>query len=86
MVIWTARKKGLYDSANFSDRDLILFFMLQLRVRVRCDRKSLVRITFDKRWVHAASLVVWKGAILDSSFSPLPADGSDCLNLSGPGE
>ena len=26
MVIWTTRKKGLYDEANFSHRDLILFF------------------------------------------------------------
>ena len=48
---------------------------ISLRVKIRCDRKRLDRITFDKRWVNAASLVVRKGAILESSFPPLPAHG-----------
>ena len=48
MMIWTTRKKGLYDGANFSHRDLILFFRHQLRVKIRCNRKRLDRITFDK--------------------------------------
>ena len=30
MVIWTTRKKGLYDGANFSHRGVILFFRHQL--------------------------------------------------------
>ena len=30
MVIWTVRKKGLYDDANFSHRDLILFLGISL--------------------------------------------------------
>ena len=75
MVIWTTRNKGLYDDANFSHRDLILYFRHQLRVKIRCDRKRLDRITFSKRWVHAASLVVRKGATLELSFPPLPAHG-----------
>ena len=75
MVIWTTRNKGLYDDANFSHRDLILYFRHQLRVKIRCDRKRLDRITFSKRWVNAASLVVRKGATLESSFPPLPAHG-----------
>ena len=76
MVIWTTRKNGLYDDANFSHRDLILFFFWhQLRVKIRCDRKRLDHITFDKRWVNAASLIIRKGAMLESSFSPLPAHG-----------
>ena len=58
MGIWTTRKKGLYDDANFSHCDLILFFRYQLRVKIRRDRKRLDLITFDKRWVNAASLVV----------------------------
>ena len=41
MVIWTTRKKGLYDGANLSHRDLILFFRDQFRVKIRCDRKRL---------------------------------------------
>ena len=32
MVNWTTRKKELDDGANFSHRDLILFFRHQLRV------------------------------------------------------
>ena len=32
MVIWTKRNKELYDDANFSHRDLILFFRRLLRV------------------------------------------------------
>ena len=32
ILIWETRKKGLYDGANFSHRDLILF----LRVKIRC--------------------------------------------------
>ena len=75
MVIWSTRNKGLYDDANFSHRDLILYFRHQLRVKIRCDRKRLDRITFSKRWVNAASLVVRKGATLESSFPPLPAHG-----------
>ena len=49
VVIWTTRKKGLYDDANFSYRDLVLYFKHQLRVKIRCDRKCLDCITSDKR-------------------------------------
>ena len=62
MVIWTTRKKGLYDGVKISHRDLILFFSYQFRVKIRCNRKRLDRITFDKRWMNAESLVVRKGA------------------------
>ena len=75
MVIWTVQNKGLYDDANFSHRDLVLYFRHPLRVKIRCDRKCLDRITFSKRWVNAASLVVKKGTMLESSFPPLPAYG-----------
>ena len=84
MVIWQTRNKGLYEGANFSSRDLILFFRHQLRVKIRCDRRRLDRITFSKRWVHAASLVICKGATLESSFPPLPAHGDDGPGPSGP--
>ena len=36
MVIWTTRKKELYDGANFSHHDLVLCFRHQLRVKIRC--------------------------------------------------
>ena len=70
MVIWTMRKMGLYDDVNLSHCDLSLYFRHQLRVKIRCDRKRLDRITFYKRWVNVASLVVRKGATLESSFLP----------------
>ena len=73
MVIWEARNKRLYDGANFSRRDLILFFRHQFSVK----------ITFDKRWMYAASLVVRKGAMLESSFPPLPVHSDD---FPGPSE
>ena len=75
MVIWMTRNKGLYDDANCSHRDLVLYFRHQLRVKIRCNRKRFDRITFSKRWVNAASLVVRKGAMLESSFPPMPAHG-----------
>ena len=78
MVIWETRNKGWYDGSNFSQRDLILF--IRVESKIRCDRKRLDRITFDKRWVYAASLVIRKGATLGSSFPPLPVHGDD-----GPG-
>ena len=84
MVIWTTRKKGLYDDPNFSHRDLVLYFKHQLRVKIRCDKKHLDRITFDTRWVNAASLVVRKGTMLESSFPPLPAHGVYGTGPSGP--
>ena len=36
MVIWKMQNKGLYNSANFSHRDLLSFFRHQLRVKIRC--------------------------------------------------
>ena len=84
MVIWTTRNKGLFDDANFSHRDLVLYFRHQLRVKIRCDRKRLDRITFSKRWVNAASLVVKKGAKLESSFPPLPVHDVYRTGPSGP--
>ena len=71
LVIWTTPLKGLYDGVNLSHRDLILFFRHLLRVKIRCDRKRLDRIIFDRGWVHAASLVARKEAMLEPSFSPL---------------
>ena len=84
MVIWQTPNKELCGGANFSYRDLILFFRHQLRVKIRCDRRCLDHITFSKRWVHAASLVVCKWAMLESSFSSLPAHGDDSPGPSGP--
>ena len=84
MVIWVTQNKGLYEGANISHRDLILYFRHQLRVKIRCDRKRLDCITFNKWWVYAASLVIQKGAMLESSFPPFPAHGDDGPGPLGP--
>ena len=84
IVIWLTRNKGLYEGANFSYGDLILYFRHQLRVKIRCDKRRLDRITFSKRWVYTASLVVCKGATLESFFPPLPAHDDDGSGPSGP--
>ena len=84
MVIWVTRNKGLYEGAKFSHQGLILYFRHQLRVKIRCDRKRLDRITFEKRWVYAASLVVRKGATLEPSVPLLPAHGDNGPGPSGP--
>ena len=68
MVIWTTRNKGLYDDANFSHRDLVLYFRHLLRVKIRCDRKRLDRITFSRRWVVRKGGNI--GVILPSSAGP----------------
>ena len=69
MVIWMTRKKELYDGTNFSHCDLILFFRHQVMVKIRCDRKYLYCITFNKRWMHTTCLIIRRRAML--SFSPL---------------
>ena len=84
MVIWTTQKKALYDDTNFSHCYLILFFRHQLRVKIRCDRKRLDHITCNKRWVNAASLVIQKGAMLESSFPPFLAHGNYSSGPLGP--
>ena len=74
MVIWSTRKKGLYDDANFSHRDLVLYFRHQLRVKIRCDRKRLDCITFDKKVGECSEPGRTKGGnigvILPSSSCP----------------
>ena len=79
MVIWEMQKKRLYEGANFSHHDWIMFFRSQLRVKIRCNRKCLDRISLKKK-----SLVVQKGAILESSILPLPVYGDDGPGSSGP--
>ena len=49
MVIWSTRNKGLYDDANFSHRDLVLYFRHLLRVKIRCDKKRLDHWALKKK-------------------------------------
>ena len=85
MGISETQKRRSYNGANFSRRDLILFFWRQLRVKIICNRKCLDRITFDKNWVYVASLVVQKRATLKLSFSiPVHGDGGPSPSGSHP--
>ena len=83
MVIRETRKRIVWRCKLFLC-DLILFFRHHLRVKIRSENKRLGRITFDRRWRHAASLVVQKGATLESSFPPFFAHGCDGPGHSGP--
>ena len=83
MVICETKKKGLYSDANFSHRDLILFFRYQLRVKIISNGKRLGRITFNRCLLRAASLVLRKGATSESSFTPIPAHGCGGPGFSG---
>ena len=49
IMIWMTQKKGLYEGANFFHRHLIMFFRHQLQVKIRCHRKHLGCITFEKK-------------------------------------
>ena len=82
-VIWMTQKKRLYEGAKFSHCDLIMFFRHQHRVKIWCDRKCLGHITFDRRWVYAVILVIWKDARLESFSPPLHAHGVNGLGPSG---
>ena len=75
LVIRTSWQKELFARVNFSHYNLIYFFRQQLKIKIKCVRKGLNRITFDERRVKAARLVVRKGTTLDSSFSSLPVYG-----------
>ena len=63
---------------------VIVIWFYSLWVKIRCDRKRLDHITFDERWVNVASLVVRKGAMLDSSFPLHPTYGDVGPGLSEP--
>ena len=79
-----ATPKGTLSKLFSSWRDLILFFRHQLRVKIKCDRKRLDRIKFNWGWVHAVSLVVRKGATVESAFPPLPDHSDYGPSLLGP--
>ena len=83
LMVWTTWMKALYEGKSFSHLDLIILFRHQLTVKIRCDGRNLDHITFSKRWMTAASLVVRKGTMLESSF-PLLAYSYGCQVPVGP--
>ena len=74
MVIWTTRNEGLYDDANFSHRDMVLYFRHQLRVKIRCDRKTLGLQNIQQKVCECSEPCRKKGGnvgvILSSSAGP----------------
>ena len=64
VVIWTTRKKGLYDDESFSSQTLVAFYKHQNKVKIRSERKRLSSLEFGKRWVTVACLCRVVGASL----------------------
>ena len=56
VVIWTTRKKELYDDESFSSQTLVAFYKHQIRVKIRPEGKRLSLLEFGKRWVTVARL------------------------------
>ena len=83
ILIWTTRKKGLYDDANFSHRDLVLYFRHQLRVKIRCD-KTIGPHNIRQKVGECSKPGRTKVTVLESSFLPLPAHGVHGTGPSGP--
>ena len=55
VVIWTTRKKELYEDESFSSQTLVAFYKHQIKVKIRSERRRLFSLKFGKRWVT----VVW---------------------------
>ena len=64
VVIWTTRKKELYEDESFSSQTLVSFFKHQIKVKIWSERKRLSSLEFGKRWVTAARLSREVGASL----------------------
>ena len=64
VVIWTTRKKELYEDESFSCQTLVSFFKHQIKVKIRSERKRLSSLEFGKRWVTVARLCRVVGASL----------------------
>ena len=56
IMIWTTRKKELYEDESFSSQILVSFFKHQIKVKIRSERKRLSSLEFGKRWVTVARL------------------------------
>ena len=66
VVIWTTRKKELYDDddESFSFQTLVAFYKHQIKVKIRSERKRSSLLEFGKRWVTVARLCRVVGASL----------------------
>ena len=64
VVIWTTRKKELYEYESFSSQTLVSFFKHQIKVKIRSKRKRLSSLEFGKRWVTVVRLCRVVGASL----------------------
>ena len=64
VVIWTTRKKELFEDESFSSQTLVAFFKHQIKVKIRSERKRLSSLEFGERWVTVARLCRVVGANL----------------------
>ena len=64
VVIWTRRKKELYEDESFSSQILVAFFKHQIKVKIRSESRRLSSLEFGKRWVTVPRLCRVVGASL----------------------
>ena len=64
VVMWTTRKKELYEDESFSSQTLVAFYKHQIKVKIRSERKRLSSLEFGERWVTVARLCRVVGANL----------------------
>ena len=53
-LLWTTRKKELFEDESFSSQTLVAFFKHQIKVKIRSERKRLSSLGFGERWVTCA--------------------------------
>ena len=76
VVIWTTRKKELYEDESFSSQTLVSFFKHQIKVKIWSERKRLSSLEFGKRWVTVAHLCREVGASFIFSLDITGTQGS----------
>ena len=69
VVIWTMRKKELYEDESFSPQILVFFLKHQIKVKIRSERKRLSLLEFGKRSVTVVRLCHVVGASLIFSLN-----------------
>ncbi len=68
VVVWTMRKKELYNDESFSSQTLVTIYKHQIKIKIQSKRKKLSSLEFEKRWVTVACLYRVVGASLIFNF------------------
>ena len=68
VVVWTTRKKKLYDK-SYSSQTLVTIYKHQIEIKIQSERKRLSSLEFDKRWVTVVRLYCMVGSSLIVNFN-----------------